>query len=90
MKPSPTWRTPIWKFVEIHWHDAAEADDAWVREEELPGPAHVVTRGWLLKEEDDHLVIGASIISDRDEKWTFGDVCVIPKGMIKKRRTIKC
>lgn len=84
-----TWRDAPWPFVEIWWHDACAPEAAWVHEDDLPEtPAHVITRGWLVKDEPDFVLTVGSFISEEDDKWTFGDVCVIPTGMIKKRRVI--
>lgn len=69
-----------YKFVEFKWWDAHSVDD-WVKEHELPKPAPIITRGWLLKETKNYIVLAGSHAPEDDgDAAQFGEVIAIPKG----------
>jgi hypothetical protein len=84
-------REDRWKFIEIVWHDAISAS-TWCEApetdaHELPDAAHILTRGWLVRETTRSLTLAASVDQDRSKR-SVGDVITIPKGCIESRREL--
>jgi hypothetical protein len=75
-------RLPSFRFVEIHWHDAIGVAGGWVKDDELPTPIPHISRGWLVRDEPDHVVIAASFGHDDKGELGYGEVLCIPRGMI--------
>lgn len=73
-------------FVEIEWEDAMSLDE-WVRPDKMPHPPLVVTRGWLVQETERYLVLAGTY--GIDPHLEFGEVRVLPKGMIVKVRQLE-
>lgn len=85
------WPVAPWPFVEIRWLDCC-GGKTWASEDELPKPVKVTTRGWLVKETDEYVVVAGTWHPDNDEvgKFTFGDTSAIPKnGMVITKRRVK-
>lgn len=69
------------EFVEVIWGDAV----SWAGWHELEGiykPAMVITRGWLIHDEKEHVVLATSM--NADEQTGPGGLWTIPRGMIKE------
>jgi hypothetical protein len=79
----------LYPFVEAVWDDAASHDETWIKPEELSGPERVVTRGWLVREDDKAIYIAGSIAFEGTKDDTVGNTMMIPKGMIVTRSTLK-
>ncbi len=74
------------RFVEVHWQDAISIA-TWVAADNLEKEARtpdIVSRGWLLVENDRQIIIAGTISSSE-----VGEVIGIPKGMLIKVRTLK-
>lgn len=67
-----------WRFVSIDWLDA-HSNATWVAIADLPKPSRITTRGWLVHETPDHVVVAGSFQHEEDE---FGEVIAIPSGCI--------
>ena len=74
------------KFVEVTWKDVCFSD-AWEDLDDLVSPAVCVTRGWLVAEERDHIVLAMTIGEEDDDE--VGGTWAIPKGMIMKKRVMR-
>lgn len=70
-----------WPRVEVTWLDTVHEDDTWIKPEDFPLPAVCYTRGWLIKEGEDFIVI-AGTIDENGEKSSVGDVNTIPRGCV--------
>ena len=73
---------PAFRYVEIHWVDAIGVEGSWVTDDELPTPAAHVTRGWLIKDTPDYVVVAATFGFDDKDEMGYGEVLCIPRGMI--------
>lgn len=80
---------PPYKFVEVIWDDAASNSEAWVHKNDLALPEQVITRGWLIKEDDRAIYIASSIANNVEFEDTVGNTMTIPKGMVVSRRDLK-
>lgn len=80
--PAKPKRVP---FVEVHWSDAASCA-TWRGPDELPHVQPCMTRGWLLEEGKDEVVIAATIQVDSPD---VGEIIAIPRGMVKRIRRLK-
>lgn len=76
-KPSPGASRSGYEFVEVIWEDAVNVA-GWSA---MSQPAICITRGWLLKDENDHLVVAMTL---QDDGSDFGGTWTIPWSMIKK------
>ena len=74
------------KFVEVTWKDASFSD-GWEKLDDLCFPALCISRGWLVAEERDHIVLAMTIGEDDDDE--VGGTWAIPKGMIVKKRVMR-
>jgi len=84
MKKLP--KLPHERYVEVIWDDAA-SNDGWVELDADTAPQQIITRGWLIKENDAYLVLAASLQIDNAN--TVGSTQIIPLGMIVSRRELK-
>ncbi len=75
------------KFVEVVWIDACMSS-GWEGLEELVAPRLAKTRGWLVGEEKDHIVI-AHTVGVEDEDKDVGGTIAILRANIKKMRKVK-
>ena len=75
------------KIVEVEWFDAQSSMDSWTIEEieENLKPLHTFSVGYLLLEKKDYIVLGFTNFGNGLIKH---HVC-IPRGMIKKIKTIR-
>jgi hypothetical protein len=80
---------PPYKYVEMIWDDAASNSDAWVHKDDIQEPEQVITRGWMIKEDDRAVYLASSVSNIKDFEDTVGNTMTIPKGMIVTRRDIR-
>ncbi len=74
------------KFVEVEWLDACMGS-GWEGPRELIAPHRCRTRGWLVKEEKDYIVLAHSIgVEDGDED--VGGTIAIRRVDIKRTRRV--
>lgn len=73
-------------FIEVEWLDAKQSS-VWEDEADLVAPGVNYTRGWLVKETDDYLVLAMTVGAEGDDD-VLG-TCAILKGTIAKRRRCK-
>ncbi len=75
------------KVVLVEWLDSAEpADNSDVEEHEIPEPQRIQNLGWLLRDQDTHVVLVAGI---KPELSTYDYVITIPKCSIMQMRELK-
>lgn len=76
--PEPD-RVPVpHKFVEVEWLDA-NSDTGWKKPADFPKPTPVRTRGWLVQEAIDYVVVAGSTHADGE----YGELIAIPMGMVE-------
>ena len=73
-------------FIEVKWLDAKFSGE-WEAPDGLVEPGVCYTRGWLVEETDEHLVLASTVGEGADED-VIG-TCAIPKVMVLKRRRLK-
>ncbi|WP_315728721.1 MULTISPECIES: hypothetical protein [unclassified Bradyrhizobium] len=78
---------PPHPFVEVIWDDASSKTE-WVPPADAGGLERVLTRGFLVKEDNRMIAIAGSVAGEQVEVETVGDVISIPKGMIVARREL--
>ena len=72
------------QLVEVHWKEA-QTGHGWEHEEDLTVEIPIViTVGFLIKENDDGLVIASSVGTDRHSNARI----TIPKGMVVTRKDL--
>ncbi len=79
------------KFVEVNWMDAHSVA-TWVDvDEPLPSPVACVSRGWLVKETKEYLVLAGTLsLTSSGKVYGFGEVIAIPKkGFVVKMKRMK-
>ena len=84
-----TRKKQLYSFVEVIWDDAVANCEAWVHPSELGSPETVITRGWLVREDERALYVAGSIALEATEHDTVGGTMTIPKGMVRERREIR-
>lgn len=62
-------------FVEVSWVDAHSVAE-WVNTADLPKLGRMVTRGWLVAQDEVSVTLAATLDCDADDQ--IGDVLVIP------------
>ncbi len=79
------------KFVEVSWMDAHSVAEWLDVNEPLPYPVACVSRGWLVKDTKEYLVLAGTLSLTRSGKvYGYGEVIAIPKGgFVKKVRRLK-
>lgn len=78
------------KFVEVTWLDA-NSGNGWEKVGDLPKVSVCTTRGWLVREDLDGIVIAATIGSpngDQEEPEYNQSIC-IPMGMVEDLQVLK-
>ena len=75
-------------FVEVDWEDIV-SDDAWVGAENLPEPAKMHTRAFLVKETTRAIYLAATLDIAQPPHVNFGEVITIPKGCVLKMRKVR-
>jgi hypothetical protein len=79
----------IYPFVEIVWDDAASNVNSWVSPQDLAKPERILSRGWLVREDDTYVVVAASIVAEGTIEDDVSNTTCIPKGMIVDRSELK-
>ena len=77
--------------MKVVWIDTVETSDgSWQSKEELLEsiPASVDSVGYMIKQNDDYIVISADKATNDDDDL-FGRCQVIPKGVVKSIQEIK-
>lgn len=72
-----------WPFVEVFWRDAIETSRGWVRGGLLEPPPLVHSRGWLVKQTDNFVVLCASMDPLLGEEGEITQVMTIPVSMME-------
>lgn len=72
------------KFVEVRWVDAMRSD-GWCVLAEAPHVVKCITRGWLIREDDEQVILAGTTSGDGE----FGEVIAIPRGMVTAMETLK-
>ena len=77
-----------YRIVEVEWLDAQSGFSSPLTIEELEReePVHTLSVGYLLKEDDEKVILGFMMFGD---EGVFKHWQLIPKGMIKKMRTME-
>lgn len=70
---------------EIWWDDAAGLRHGWMDRTEQPKPQMVISVGFLIVDEPDHIIIA----QDTDETGAHNGRTQIPRGMVKKMRLLR-
>jgi hypothetical protein len=70
-----------WKFVEVHWKDAASLAE-WLGRDHVPKLAEVIHRGWLWHETGDAITLCAGLVMGKSGVTDVGDSITIPRGCI--------
>jgi len=74
-----------WPLVEVWWVDASEMAHGWADEVPKPEAALVLSVGFLLSSDKDHVVIAL----DTDEQGMHNGRGQIPTGMVKKIKVLR-
>ncbi len=72
-------------YVEVMWIDAVPGDN-WLSLDDLPEPRMMRTRGWLIKEHNDHVVLAGTLDADNG---LYGETLALPRGMIEVMHELK-
>lgn len=80
---------PPYKYVEVIWDDAASNSEAWVHKDDIALPEQVITRGWIIKEDERSIAIASSVSNIEEFEDTVGNTMTIPVGMIVSRRELR-
>ncbi len=77
-----------YKIVEVEWLDAQSGFSSPLTIEELESEKPIITSsvGYLIKEDDEKVILGFMMFGD---EGMFKHWQLIPKGMIKKIRTLE-
>ncbi len=77
-----------YKIVEVEWFDAQSGFSSPLTLEELERerPLHTFSVGYLLKEDDEEIILGFMMFGD---EGMFKHWQLIPKGMVKEIRTVE-
>ena len=71
--------------VEVIWDDASELTSGWSDEIEKTEPALALSVGFLINETKEHIVIA----QDTDEQGHHNGRSQIPRGMVKRIKTLR-
>lgn len=69
--------THPFKCVEVVWVDSISNGEGWVSEKDLPSPARMTTRGWLVKQEAEYVCIAGTYY--KTDNMMFGEAVAIPR-----------
>ena len=71
------------KFLEVEWMDIVVGSE-WDKRNELPKPHKCTSRGWLVLEEVDFIVLSATLGKHQDpkEEDEYNQTVAIPRGCI--------
>ena len=71
--------------VEVQWDDAAGLRHGWTNKEEKLEPQLCLSVGFLIRENDDHIMIA----SDTDAEGSHNGRTQIPRGMVKRIKILR-
>tara|TARA_R100000664_G_scaffold34128_1_gene54198 strand:+ start:2971 stop:3225 length:255 start_codon:yes stop_codon:yes gene_type:complete len=76
-----------YKHVVVVWLDIAGKDEAWVEISEAKSmkPGRMVTSGWILKEEENYIVLASSLDT---QEGLAGNINAIPRCVIETIRKV--
>lgn len=69
-----------WKYVEVEWSDPVSTVK-WVESMNPPPPQKCLTRGWLVEDGLDFIVL-VGTVSDDDDHWSWSEVLSLPRGCV--------
>ena len=86
-KPLNTGNASNYKHVVVVWLDIAGKDEAWVEISEAKAmkPGRMVTSGWVLKEEENYIVLASSLDT---QEGLAGNINAIPRCVIEPIRKV--
>ena len=86
-KPLDRGNADNYKHVMCIWLDITGKDDAWMELGEAKNmkPARIITSGWLLKENDDYIILASSLDT---KEGLAGNINSIPRCVIETIRKI--
>ncbi len=86
-KPLNTGNASNYKHVVVVWLDIAGKDEAWVEISEAKSmkPGRMVTSGWILKEEENYIVLASSLDT---QEGLAGNINAIPRCVIETIRKV--
>lgn len=70
---------------EVWWDDAAGLRHGWMERTEKPKPQMVISVGFLIVDEPDHIIIA----QDTDDNGAHNGRTQIPRGMVKKMKLLR-
>lgn len=79
-----------YKFVEVKWIDSASTS-TWSTLKDLAEPVTILTRGWLVRDEETYVVLAGSrcLKTDHDTE-IFGEHITIPRcSFLSKLKVLK-
>ena len=83
-----TGRDHGYRYVEVHWHDA-QAESGWSDPGDLPSAVLCVTRGWLVKEGPNEIVVAMTVqLGPGSNGADVGGAWAIHRSMIRSVRTV--
>ena len=75
----------LYDVVEVWWDDAAGLRHGWMDRTEKVRPQMVISLGFLVVDEEDHIIIA----QDTDADGAHNGRTQIPRGMVKKMRLLR-
>ena len=84
-KPRIKWPKVKYDLVLVLWDDASGFKHGWTAREEELVPQLAVSSGFLIRENDDHIMIA----SDTDDEGSHNGRTQIPRGMVKEMKLLK-
>ena len=86
-KPLNTGNASNYKHVVVVWLDIAGKDEAWVEISAAKAmkPGRMVTSGWVLKEEENYIVLASSLDT---QEGLAGNINAIPRCVIETIRKV--
>ena len=70
-----------YRYVELRWDDA-QSESGWADRKDLVGVARCVTRGWLIRETSEEIVL-AMTLQGEDGSKGFGGTWAIPRSTVR-------
>lgn len=83
--PSTKRPTQHFDLCEVWWDDASEMDHGWADEVKTPEPAMVISAGFLILKNKDHVVLAL----DADEQGMHNGRGQIPMGMVRHIKVLR-
>jgi hypothetical protein len=77
--------TQLYTLCEVWWDDAAGLRHGWMDRTEKPKPQMVISVGFLIVDEADHIIIA----QDTDGDGSHNGRTQIPRGMVKRIKVLR-